>query len=98
MRFAEIYVNTSLRDDEIYANQDIEREPRETGVVRRAGTDHGGESEEQEEEYLNVDEFSRTTSQRSPSNDGDQQQIYENVAARKPTPAPKPKPKPKPRF
>jgi len=93
MRFAEIYVNTSLRDDEIYANQDIEREPRETG-----GTDHGGESEKQEEEYLNVDEFSRTTSQRSPSNDGDQQQIYENVAARKPTPAPKPKPKPKPRF
>jgi len=94
MRFAEIYVNTSLRDDEIYANQDIGA----PGEVRRAGTDHGGESEEQEEEYLNVDEFSRTTSQRSPSNDGDQQQIYENVAARKPTPAPKPKPKPKPRF
>ena len=78
MPVSDIYVNPP-EDGAIYTNEDIELQP--TVVV---AADNG----EVQEEYENFDEIGRTSSQRSPSND-DEQQIYENV--RKPKPAPKPK-------
>lgn len=75
----EIYVN-SPEDGEIYANEVIELQS--TVVV-------AADDDDVQEEYQNVDEIGRTASQRTPSND-DEQQIYQNVV-RKPKLAPKPK-------
>ena len=92
---AEVYANSAADDGEIYANEGIELQPTFTSQVPQVRTDDVGELEEQE--YQNMDEISRTASQRSASQDNDDDdkddgghQIYENVR-RKPTPQPKPR-------
>jgi len=95
VRSTEIYVNSAAEDGEIYANENIELQPRVASERPQVRTVDKEEDGEDEEEYQNTEEISRTASQRPASRDdeaedNDAQQIYENVI-RRPTPTPKPR-------